>query len=96
MKETLGEYAFSRTNEKGNYVLGFIVYQYEAFTLGIQRHLYKIDLCNPAQMLSIKNEFELIKREKKFREITTGGGRNTPKALDERVAFVEDRVGNVI
>ena len=96
LKENLGEYAFSRTNENGNYVLAFIVYHYEAFALGIQKHLRKIDVCNPKQMKKIKDEFELIKRDKDFRNITTGGGRNTPRYLNERISFVETRVGNVI
>lgn len=96
LKETLDEYAFSRTNEKGNYVLGFIVYHYEAFTLGIQKHLHKIDLCNPTQMQKIKEEFESIKRDQEFREYTTGGGRNTKKYLNDRVEFVEKRLGNIL
>ncbi|VVB72727.1 Uncharacterised protein [uncultured archaeon] len=96
LKETLGEYSFSRVNEKGNYVLGFIVYHYEAFTLGIQRHLHDIDLLNPVQMERIAEEFAAIKRDPKFREITTGGGRNTQRYLDERIAFVDKRVEKVI
>lgn len=96
LKETLGEYAFSRVNERGTYVLGFIVYHYEAFTLGIQKYLQDIDLSNEEQMQKIKKEFHLIKRDEKFRQITTGGGRNTKKYLNERISFVEDRMENVI
>lgn len=96
LKETLGEYAFSRVNEKDNYVLGFVVYHYEAFTLGIQNHLSEIDLSDTAQMKKIGNEFASIKKDQGFREMTTGGGRNTKRYLDERIAFVEERLENLI
>jgi len=96
LKETLGEYAFSRVNEKGNYVLGFIVYHYEAFTLGIQSHLHDIDPSNSTQMKGIAEDFASIKRDPQFREKTTGGGRNTKRYLDERISFVEERVGKVV
>jgi hypothetical protein len=95
LHETLGEFAFSRVNEKGTYVLSFIVYHFEAFTLGIQKHLQNIDLNNQTQMERIKVELDLIKRDTEFRRITTGGGRNTKRYLDERVAFVEEKVGGI-
>lgn len=96
LNETLGEYSFSRVNERGTYVLGFIVYHYEAFTLGIQKHLPDIDLSNPIQINKIAEEFASIKRDPQFREITTGGGRNTKRYIDDRIAFVEQRVGKII
>lgn len=96
LKETLGRYAFSRVNEKGNYVSGFVVYHYEAFTLGIQKYLNEIDLSNPTQMGRIREELASIKQDPGFREMTTGGGRNTKRYLNERIAFVEERVESII
>ncbi len=96
LNETLGEYAFSRVNEKGNYVLGFIVYHYEAFTLGIQKYLEKINLDDESKIKEIKKVFDSIKRDPQFKGITTGGGKNTKGALDDRITFVERRLGDII
>jgi hypothetical protein len=96
LSETLGEYAFSRVNDNGRYVLGFVVYHYEAFTLGIQKFLDQIDLCNADQIQRIKREFTLIKKDPQFRDKTTGGGRNTKRYLKDRIDFVESRVENIL
>jgi hypothetical protein len=96
LRDTLGEYAFSRINERGNFVSGFIVYHYEAFALGIQKHLEEINPNDAKQMEKINMEFNLIKRDSKFRSITTGGGRNTQRYLQERIEFIENRMENII
>ena len=96
LKRIFGEYAFSRINERGNFVSGFIVYHYEAFALGIQKHLDEIDLNDAELIEKIKLEFNLIKKDPEFRSITTGGGRNTQKYLHERINFIERRMEKII
>jgi len=96
LRETLGEYAFSRINDRGNFVSGFIVYHYEAFTLGIQKHLDAINIEDSEVKERITKEFNLIKRNSDFLSITTGGGKNTPKYLQRRINFVEDRLEGIL
>jgi len=93
LASTLGDRAFGWVNKAGNIVRGFAVYHFEAFTLGIQPFLDPIDPANERQAANLKEVFEAIKRDRNFREITTGGGRNSKGALDERVGFVERALG---
>ena len=95
LQNTLGNYAFSRVNEKEHFVSGFVVYHYEAFTLGIQKHLNMIDLSKEGIIERLKKEFLLIKNDSEFRSITTGGGKNTPGALKKRIEFVERRLEDI-
>jgi len=91
LQKTLDDHAFSRVNEKGTLVAGFVVYHYEAFTLGIQKYLSVVDLFGD-DITKMCDEFLLIKKDPEFRKITTGGGKNTPGALKKRIEFVERRL----
>ncbi|MHC1595146.1 MAG: DUF262 domain-containing protein [Methanotrichaceae archaeon] len=96
LRKTLGEYAFSRTNKEGHLILGLIVYHYEAFTLGIQKYLSNIDPSDETIIEQLKHLFTEIKQDSDFRRITTGGGRNTSRYLQERIQFVEDKLGTFL
>jgi len=72
------------------------VYQYEAFTLGIQKYLDKIDLSDDKMMKKLKSEFHLIVSDDEFHEIITGGGKNYPNPLQKRIQFVEDRLEHIL
>jgi len=89
---TLDEKAFGWVNKKGTFVRGFAVYHYEAFTLGLQSALDRITPDNPVHMDQLRQTFEAIKADADFMAITTGGGRNSKGALDNRVQFVENRI----
>jgi hypothetical protein len=89
---TLDERAFGWVNKKGTLVRGFSVYNYEAFTLGIQSAPDNITPENVSQMDQLRQIFEAIKADAEFMAITTGGGRNSKGALDNRVQFVESRL----
>jgi hypothetical protein len=92
LANTLDEKAFGWVNKKGTLVRGFAVYHYEAFTLALQSALNRIDPDNPGQMDRLRGVFEEIKANGEFIAITSGGGRNSKGALDNRVQFVEQRI----
>jgi len=93
---TLEDAAFSGTNAQGNLVATFLFYHYEAFTLGLQPHLDKIDPYNKKVIEKLKKELLSIKKDAEFRRMTTGGGKNTARRLQERIAFVEEKVGKTL
>jgi hypothetical protein len=89
---TLDDRAFGWVNRAGNIVRGFAVYHFEAFTLGVQSRLEVIDLAEGANVARLKEVFEGIKKDQRFIDITSGGGRNSRGALDRRVGFVEQKL----
>ncbi|MCY1161785.1 hypothetical protein D9M71_19020 [compost metagenome] len=97
LSKTLGEQSFSRTNAARNDLQKkFIVYQYESFTLGLQKYLDQLDVSNIESCNKLKELFKQIKFNKDFITLTTGGGKNTPKALNERISFVQDKIGEFL
>jgi len=90
---TLGENSFARSNERGTLVESLSPYHYEAFTLGIQKYLTKIDIDHPELLSTLRETFLAVKTDTAFRQLTTGGGKNTPKQLQRRIEFVEEKVG---
>jgi len=72
----------------------FSVLHYEAFTLGLQPHLERINPGDQQQMGKIRDEVTAIKNDDDFIRLTTGGGKNTKGSLDKRVRFVADRIGD--
>jgi hypothetical protein len=55
----------------------FSVLHYEAFTLGIQPHIDKLDPCDPTQVEKMAHVAKEIKHNEEFIRLTTGGGKNT-------------------
>ncbi len=92
LNNALDDRAFGWVNKNGTLVRGFAVYHYEAFTLGLQSSLDRIDPNNADHVNHLRQVFEDIKSDKSFMGITTGGGRNSKGALDLRVQFVESRI----
>ena len=93
LNKSLGEHIFSATNNKGNFVSKFLIYHFEAFSIGIQPYLDKLDENNLEQMSKLAELFTLIKNDSSFKDITTGGGKNYAKPLNQRISFVEDKLG---
>ncbi len=94
---TLGEYAFTYANRgKTNITRGFSVYHFEALTIGLQCILSQIDLNDSGLMKRIEKIFKEIKLSDDFIKLTTGGGKNSPGPLKERIEFVEKRVKAVV
>ncbi len=96
LNRTLGSSAFSGTNAQGNLVTRFLSYHYEAFTLGLQPYLDKIDPHNEKVIEKLRKALLSVKKDAEFKRITTGGGKNYPRPLQERIAIVEKKVGEVI
>lgn len=87
---TLGEKSFGYANRGGTDITkGFGVYHYEAFTIGIQPYLGKLDLTNAVQITKLGEELKNIKLNMEFISITTGGGKNSKGPLKDRIEFVE-------
>jgi len=96
LNHTLGGSAFSGTNAQGNLVTKFLSYHYEAFTLGLQPYLDKIDPYNESAMKDLEKVLVSIKKDAAFKKITTGGGKNYARQLQDRIAFVETKVGEAL
>lgn len=94
--ETLGRHAFSRVNDRGKSVSTFLSYHYEAFALGIQEHLERIDLSDEQTVERIRDAFRSIKKDPEFIGLTTGGGKNYANPLRARIEFVGKRIGSVL
>jgi hypothetical protein len=68
------------------------VYHFEAITLGIQSRVDIIDPGNAVQVEKLKDVLTKIKLDADFVRITTGGGKNSPGQLAERISFVQTKV----
>ena len=67
----------------------FASYQFEAFTLGLQSLLDKIDINNDELITKLKNEIKTIKLNKNFQELTSGNYLHKKKTVIERSDFVQ-------
>ena len=92
LSNTLGEKAFSGTNSHGTLVKRFLTYHFEAFSLGIQSCIEQINPNDEQEMEKLKQIFIDIKNDPEFKRITTGGGKNYQRPLNERIDFVNERV----
>ena len=92
LSASLGDEAFSSV-DKNNRKQPFSIYQFEAFALGIQRSLAELDPQKDDQMGCLRDcAWKKIKEDTTFREIVTGGGKNSRGPLAERIQFVEKRL----
>jgi hypothetical protein len=74
----------------------FSVLHYEAFTLGIQPHIERLDPTDGTQVEKMAQVSQEIKTDEDFIRLTTGGGKNTKGSLAARVQFVVDRIGKAL
>ena len=97
LAKTLKELAFAYANKKGDaLVKGFSVYHYEALTVGLQKHISKIDLKDKAQLGRIQTGLEALKKEEDFRKLTSGGGKNSSGQFKKRVEYVSKAVAKML
>lgn len=95
LASTLGDNAFSRANKSATeLVRAFGIYHYEAFTIGSQSIIDKVDLSDPQATAELAKAFKGIKLDEAFIKLTTGGGKNSPGPLNDRIAFVENKLKN--
>lgn len=89
----LGENAFTYIHPtRDTFVQQFSSYHFEAFTLGIQAVLDRIDEGASADVEKLKVTLLAIKRDPDFQVIAKSGGKNFAIPLRERIEFVENRV----
>ncbi len=94
LARALSDRAFGRANpaKVGELVRGFGIYHFEAFTMGLQPFLDKADVDQPAGLQKVREVLMGIKLNPGFIELTTGGGKNSPGPLAQRIAFVEGKL----
>jgi hypothetical protein len=100
LRAAMGGYAFawpkahrmewSRTCD--DLVWAFGIYHFEAFTLGIQGVLGRIDIDDEDAVENLKALILRIKCDPAFGVLTRGGGKNSLGQLAERIEFVRARL----
>jgi hypothetical protein len=94
LKQTLGEKSFGRSGKAG-IQSNFAVYHFEAICTGLQPYLHKIDLSNAQQLEAINNKLMEIKCDDEFIAQTTGGGKNSPGQLTNRIRIVVEKLAEL-
>jgi hypothetical protein len=95
LQKSLGEYSFAFANRaRTNLSAGFSIYHYEAITIGIQVVIDRLDLESKEVVSKLEGELRAIKLDPEFIGITTGGGKNSPGPLNDRITFVEKRLSD--
>lgn len=91
LSASIGDMAFSFANKRTRKLTnGFGIYHYEALTIGIQPILERLNASDEAQMDKLKGAITQIKLDQNFIAMTTGGGKNSPGPLSERIEFVSE------
>jgi hypothetical protein len=71
---------------------GFSNHHFEAFSLGVGRIIDRLrDLPKP-RYDDLQRLLEEVKKDTRFRELTTGGGKNSPGMYDQKIRFVTERI----
>ena len=96
LNASIGESAFSVFTTQGNPKNQFSALHFEALTLGIQPHLPILADWDEEQLKALDEKLRLIKVDSDFRSLTTGGGRNYSAALNHRIEFVSQKVGECL
>jgi hypothetical protein len=93
LSASLGEFAFAFAKKSGiDLSAGFGIYHFEAITIGMQPVLDKLDAADASQMGDFSELLRAIKLDSEFIRITSGGGKNSPGPLRDRIKFVADRM----
>lgn len=72
------------------------MHHYEAFSLGLAKVVEDIDLDDADKMNKIEAQLKKAKKDKQFKELTTGGGQNSPGPYRAKIKFVSGSVRNAI
>ncbi|MBC2214173.1 DUF262 domain-containing protein [Listeria welshimeri] len=92
LAKSMGGSVFASVSTKGKPSKGFLVYHFEAFSLGIQCVLDKINPDNDDEIIELEKIFMEIKKDVQFKKLTTGGGKNYKRPLEDRINFVKEKV----
>jgi hypothetical protein len=95
LASALGPDSFAYANPARTVLVrGFSVYHFEAFSVGIQGVLPVLNRDDKDAMQALGIKLRSIKMEEQFIGITTGGGKNSPGPLKERIEAVEKKLGD--
>jgi len=95
LNKALGDKAFAFRNKAGNdLAAGFSIYHFEAISIGIQAVIDKIDLNDDAQIRELAAALRAVKLDDAFVRMTSGGGKNSPGLLRQRIDAVEGALRN--
>lgn len=90
LDRALGSKAFSYANRaRDDLTRAFSVYHFEAISLGIQSRIQNLQ---PGNAHNLRDILMAIKIDPEFIRLTTGGGKNSPGQLNDRILFVQQRV----
>lgn len=92
---TLGENAFDKMRQ-GKYVSAITSTHFDAFTMGIQPYLDKIDIENHDLIDGLAEVLKDIKTDRQFLLNASGGGKNTKNYLFKRIEVLEKKVGDFL
>lgn len=96
LDKALGGKAFGSKNMRSNGITeSFRIYHFESISLAISRILDKVDPSNDEHILLITEALTNVKLDPDFIKLTTGGGKNTKKMLEERIAYVSNFLEDV-
>lgn len=73
---------------------GFGAYHFEAITIGLQPVLDRLNLDDDGVIGRLRETLTAIKLDPVFIDMTTGGGKNSPGPLNDRITFVERRLAD--
>lgn len=89
---TLGENTCIRWLGDDRYGGQFLMHHFEAISLGVAKVLAQINE-DDSPWDHIKDKLLEIKQASEFKELTTGGGQNSPGPYSKKIEFVSDRLG---
>jgi hypothetical protein len=93
----LGEDAFAYANKQTKKLTkGFGVLQFEAFTIGLQPHLARLEPTDQEIMGRLGTRLRALKVDGEFIAATTGGGKNSPGLLKARINWVDRVIAEVV
>jgi hypothetical protein len=93
LDRALSDRAFAYANRaRDDLTRAFSVYHFEAITLGIQSRLNVLNPADDQLMHRLRDILRAVKLDPAFIRLTTGGGKNSPGQLGDRIQFVQARV----
>jgi hypothetical protein len=94
LNSTLSDKVFGLVN-KAKITKVFSVYHYEAFTIGLQDVIKKINITDSSELQEVQKVFSKIKLDSDFKKIITGGGKNSKGPLKQRIDFVRNALSAI-
>lgn len=91
LAKTLGSDTCRRWGQNGA-IGGFSAHHYEAFSLGVAKVFGDVEIPTDSILKSVRERMLLIKSDDQFRDLTTGGGKNSRGMYSRKIDFVTSRL----